>query len=69
MAKIICESCKKDINAPDFECNARVCPLDQFELHCVITANGTVRKPQRKPSTTRGRGGPAPSDSPKRIIH
>jgi len=69
MAKIICESCKKDISAPEFECKARICPLDEFKLHCVIKANGTIRKKRSTPSITNGLGGPAPSDSPKRILN
>jgi len=70
MAKIICESCKKDISAPDFECKARICPLDEFKLHCVIKANGSTPRKKRSTSiNTNGIGGPAPSDSPKRILN
>jgi hypothetical protein len=70
MAKIICEHCKKDIGSPDFECNARICPLDEFKLHCVIKANGSTTRKKRSNSTiTNGLGGPAPSDSPKRILN
>lgn len=59
-----------DINAPDFECKKRICPLDKFELHCVITANGSIRKQQPKRAITKkGLGGPAPSDSPRRILN
>lgn len=67
MAKIICEHCKKDIGNPDFECKARICPLDKFDLHCVIKANGTIKK--RSSITKKSLGGPAPSDSPKRILN
>lgn len=69
MAKIICEICKKDIGAPDFECKARVCPLEQFDTHCVIKANGTIRNPKSKRKSFTSVGGPAPSDTPKRILN
>lgn len=68
--KLICSTCNKDVNAPGFICDARVCPLDKFTaVGRIEVANGKARITRIPPECpeSEAQGGPAPSDSPIRI--